>query len=429
VTRGAVLACAFLWACRVAHAPESRDWAYDVEVAGDELRIAARVGTTDASALHVDDDARAFVRDVRVDGERVRYRFELGAAASAAHDDDVAERFGDAIVAPASAWLLRPSGAPRSYRVRVRGAALGGIARGADGAFEAHDASLDDTPYFAFGAWRARDVAVGRARLTIGVTSTLAVDDAAIASIVGDAASALERYLGGFTTPGALVLVAPADGNGVDGKTMGGGGGSVLFRVGRAASAETLRDSWVVTHELIHLSLPSFGPPRRWLEEGLATYVEPIVRARTGAIRAETVWRDLVDGAPKGLPDANDEGLDRATSWGRTYWGGAVFCLVADLEIRKRTGNARSLDDVLRAVVASGGSAAQLWDIERLLSIADVATGTRVVREIYERYALAPGRVDLAAIWRELGVGMVDGAIVFDERAPLAAIRRAITAP
>ena len=43
--------------------------------------------------------------------------------------------------------------------------------------------------------------------------------------------------------------------------------------------------------------------------------------------------------------------------------------------------------------------------------------------------SLAPGTVDLADTWRRLGVEVQPGRVTFDEHAPLAALRRAITAP
>jgi hypothetical protein len=40
-----------------------------------------------------------------------------------------------------------------------------------------------------------------------------------------------------------------------------------------------------------------------------------------------------------------------------------------------------------------------------------------------------PCAPDLDALWRELGVSVQNGKLAFDASAPLAAIRRAITAP
>jgi predicted metalloprotease with PDZ domain len=49
--------------------------------------------------------------------------------------------------------------------------------------------------------------------------------------------------------------------------------------------------------------------------------------------------------------------------------------LLADLEIREKSENRRSLDDALRGVLAAGGTAAVRWNIERALDEGDRATG------------------------------------------------------
>jgi len=62
-------------------------------------------------------------------------------------------------------------------------------------------------------------------------------------------------------------------------------------------------------------------------------------RVRTGGLTAVEVWGDLVRGLPNGLPEAGDRGLDLTPTWSRTYWGGALYWLLADVAIRERTGN------------------------------------------------------------------------------------------
>jgi hypothetical protein len=49
--------------------------------------------------------------------------------------------------------------------------------------------------------------------------------------------------------------------------------------------------------------------------------------------------------------------------------------------------------------------------------------------QLYSRMANSASPVDLAALWRRLGVSERSGAVVFDNSAPLAAIRRSITSP
>jgi len=151
------------------------------------------------------------------------------------------------------------------------------------------------------------------------------------------------------------------------------------------------------------------------------------VRARAGLIKRDEIWASLVDGLPKGQPEAGDRGLDNTPTWGRTYWGGALFFLLADLEIRKRSDGKMGLEQALRGVVAAGGNIGVEWPISRVIAAADKGTGVPVFRELYDRMKDTPAPVDLQAIWKKLGVRMHDGKVTFDDTAPLAATRRAIT--
>ena len=157
--------------------------------------------------------------------------------------------------------------------------------------------------------------------------------------------------------------------------------------------------------------------------------MEPVARARAGYLSAEKVWGDLVEGLPQGLPEADDQGLDGTSSWGRTYWGGALFCLRADVEIRRRTHNRYGLEHALRAILAAGGDVRQEWSIDRVIGIGDGATGVPVLRELYDEMGRQPVQVDLPALWQQLGVMHHGNVTTFDDHAPLASVRQAITAP
>jgi hypothetical protein len=50
----------------------------------------------------------------------------------------------------------------------------------------------------------------------------------------------------------------------------------------------------------------------------------------------------MVDGVPHGLPAPGDKGLDNTHIWAGLIWG-AIFCLLADIDIRRRTGNTQRL--------------------------------------------------------------------------------------
>ena len=80
-------------------------------------------------------------------------------------------------------------------------------------------------------------------------------------------------------------------------------------------------------------------------------------------------------------------------------------------------------------MLAGGGNIQTIWPIKLALQTGDEAVGQTVLIELYEQMRAAPVDVDLDAMWRALGVKLVRRQVVFDDDAPLAAVRRAITAP
>jgi hypothetical protein len=139
------------------------------------------------------------------------------------------------------------------------------------------------------------------------------------------------------------------------------------------------------------------------------------------------MWSDLVRDMPQGLPQAGDRGLDYTHSWGRTYWGGALFCLLADVEIRRRTNNGKGLQHALRGILDAGGDIRKDWNLEDALSAGDRAVGINVLQPLYARMKDKPMAVDLPTLWSQLGVQSDGSNVRFDDNATLAAIRRAIT--
>ena len=102
---------------------------------------------------------------------------------------------------------------------------------------------------------------------------------------------------------------------------------------------------------------------------------------------------------------------------------------MADVEIRTRTENRRSLDDGLRAVLGEGGNISVGWPVERILDVGDRATGVPVLRELYGRMASRPERIDLEGMWQRLGVRRRGNTIAFDDTAPLASVPLSMMAP
>jgi hypothetical protein len=277
------------------------------------------------------------------------------------------------------------------------------------------------------------EIGGGKIEIEVGQDgSILQTDD--VLDWVRRAAGAVSVYYGSFPVEHARVKVIEGRSNGqeIRGTTWGnvdGVQGLSRMRLDGGVTKPELDDDWTMTHEFVHLALASLPDESHWLEEGLATYVEPIARAQAGQLPASEVWLGMIQGMPHGEPQPGDQGLNQTHTWGRTYWGGAMFCLLADVKIREATQNRKGLQDALRAIVAARETIDKDRTVEQVLSAADQATGTTVLSDLYNTWKSHPVSVDLNHLWLELGVQLGSGGIEFDSQAPLASIREAITKP
>ena len=126
---------------------------------------------------------------------------------------------------------------------------------------------------------------------------------------------------------------------------------------------------------MFHLAVPRVPRAQNWLHEGIATYAEGVARVRAGRNTPARLWAELVNGLPQGQPQAGDRGLDHTPTWGRTYWGGAMFCLLGDVALLRASGGRQGLRQGLMGVLAAGGHYGVAWPARRILQTADAAVG------------------------------------------------------
>jgi len=271
-------------------------------------------------------------------------------------------------------------------------------------------------------------IMVGGSTIDISINSEqFDLGQTALLDWVTRSAQAVTAYFGRFPVAHARVHITVSQHGRVShGVSFGQGGAHCRISVGQHATLADLYNDWELTHEMIHFGFPSVEDRHHWIEEGIATYVEPIARASVGILSAEQVWGEMVRDMPQGLPQAGDLGLDHTHTWGRTYWGGALFCLMADVEIRKRTGNSKGLQDALRAINRAGGTIEADWPLERAFQIGDKASDGGTLITLYGQMSSKPVEVDLGHLWAQLGVRSDGQGVALDDQAPLAAIRSGI---
>jgi hypothetical protein len=287
-------------------------------------------------------------------------------------------------------------------------------------------------------ASRPADTSGPRAIPACGATIDLTVRDDSqsiprnlILAWINRAVTAVCTYYGRYPVPHVDLSVQVRGRSGVHGGVTypAENGARIRISLGPGTTQAQLNDDWMLTHEMIHPAFPYMSDTHHWIEEGISVYVEPIARVQAGQLSAAQMWEDVVRDMPQGEPESGDQGLDNTHNWGRTYWGGAMFCLVADVRIREQTHNRKGLQDALRGIVDAGGRINEDWSIERAFTAGDKATGTTVLMDLYREMRDKPVTVDLDAIWRKLGIQRSGGGIELTSHAPEANIREAITKP
>jgi hypothetical protein len=269
-------------------------------------------------------------------------------------------------------------------------------------------------------------LSVGGAAIDVVLPTDLA--DPAKAEFLGfvtRSADTVAQWYGTFPVQALRIDVSWEDGGKVGfATTWPGRPPHIDLALGRTADRASFDRDWVLVHEMTHLAFPPVDGRHHWIEEGLATYLEPWARVAAGRLAPETAWFEFARVLHQGL---SKDGLDHDGSWASTYWGGAVYAFAADLEIRRRTGNQKGLRDAVQAIAKGGG----MWgggvqDLAGVLAVGDAAVGVPVLTETWRAMGDGPVAMDLPETWAALGVVRKGDAVTFDETAPEAAIRKAI---
>jgi hypothetical protein len=373
-----------------------------------------------------------------------QYRFDLSAYARTVNSNSAAVLRGNGVLATLGGWLLEPRGYDRAPTVDIRMATgpglvfTSGLPKVGD-AWRLSGTSVRFAGYTALGRLAYRELAVPapgslrpgqpRANAVLRVAILDGISEGGRAELFDWAertAEAESNYWQGFTARQALVGLVPVTSRRSVGfgRSVSGGGATVMVEVGADVDRRRLFNDWVLVHELIHTGMPFIRGRGTWLMEGAATYVEPIIRARAGWKTEEEVWREWVDNMPLGVP-AFSNGMASA-SGRQNYWGGATFMLLADISLRRATHGAKGLEDCLGGVLWSGVDGAQRISVGDYAAACDRLTGTTVLTSLVDRHFNKAEPVDLAALWKELGISVVAGRIVLDDSAPSAQWRKMI---
>jgi hypothetical protein len=404
-----------------------------------------------ADGSDVSNQAASFI--VPTGTREVTYRIDLGKVARKHADIDVAlEAAGTsqrAWIAAVSTWILRPHPISATTRATIHVTVPDGMgfATGltrVDDHYELLARQIRFATYSVFGQFASEDISLpgplalepapsgktARIRL-ITLPGALATSVKARSAWVRDTAEVISDFWRGFPMDRTMVVLIPTAEHGgiAHGKVVATGGASVAIHIGSRARRPDLYSDWILVHELFHLGFPSFSGEGKWLDEGLATYFEPIIRARGGRLTPSAMWSEFANGLGQGLPAVEGTGVEKTETFQGIYWGGAIIALLADVKTRQRSGGKLGLEDGLRAVLAEGGDASHLWKLDRAIDVIDKRLGAPTLRELADAHSFSGRPVDLPQLWVDLGVQRQGDEVVLDHSATLALVRDAILSP
>jgi hypothetical protein len=192
-----------------------------------------------------------------------------------------------------------------------------------------------------------------------------------------------------------IVPVPEASEQVVFGMLRRGGGSSILLLPSQGATVRELETDWVAIHELSHLWLPRLYSQDRWLSEGIATYLQEVLRAQCGLQSSKRAWTRLREGFERGRRSgtgrqlaSESRNMNRTGAYHRVYWAGAAFALEADLLLRKNSNGEMTLLRALSDAQEVWGAQARPMNASVLLDALDDASGAGFLAELGEKYAM-----------------------------------------
>ena len=381
-------------------------------------------------------------------GECLVYRADLAAIADQ-HEPDVGWKIGDDKVAAPQLWLLRPDvqgdadaqihiDVPAGWNVSAPWREIG--RDGQSIRFRIPNTPPDWSSAVAFGRFSEERVALpgGVLRLAILRDGNTAERAKLRAWLDRVAKASLSAY-GRLPLAEVQVLMIPVDnprGAVMFGQSVRGQGNALELLIDPSRPPAEFDDDWMAVHELSHLMHPYLGDRGAWLSEGLATYYQNVLRARSGLLTPAQGWDRLAEGFGRGAKQVGDETLEQAAqdmhrshAFQRVYWAGAAYWLTVDTDLRRASHGAMTLDLALSRFRDCCLPAYRQWQPQDFVARLDALSGTDVFGARYREFAQMRRFPDWGKVYEGLGIAAGGERLVFDAKVPGAAVREAIMAP
>jgi hypothetical protein len=211
---------------------------------------------------------------------------------------------------------------------------------------------------------------------------------------------------------------------------------TVEFFVSPQATTEQLKQEWTGYHELAHLLIPYRGWGGTWFSEGLATYYQGFMQARSGILTEQQAWQSLYDGFMRGRAETQFDGralrdvsaaMREDGGFMRVYWSGAWYFLAIDIRLRQQSGGRHTLDTALRKL--NDCCADKRLSVPQMVSKLDELNGVLLFEQLYDKVDVSTQIPSFETLFASVGVTVVDGNVILQQAGPGALLRQQMASP
>jgi hypothetical protein len=220
------------------------------------------------------------------------------------------------------------------------------------------------------------------------------------------------------------------------GEVQRGHGAAVFFYVNLNKPQSEFLSDWTAAHELSHLFLPFVNRRDAWFSEGLATYYQNLLRARTGQYTEQQAWQKMLEGFQRGIKQTNGSQytlkeatrrMHRDRAYMRVYWSGTAIMFIGDMQLREQTNGKHSLDSALRHIKKCCLNSYRSWTALELMQKLDNVTGEKIFVPLHKQYVNSKVFPDYEPYLKKLGIRFQRGKVRFDSSKQTSMTRKKLT--
>jgi len=219
--------------------------------------------------------------------------------------------------------------------------------------------------------------------------------------------NACVELFGGTATGRTLIVVNHHDRKG---SFYGGAfGRSISVLMGDEPNEEN-KERWapLIIHEVLRLwngqAIEHTGR-ENWLSEGLTDYYSMVLSARLDLMNEEEFIKRLKHLSERYFTKLGQISIRETPDYELRYTGGSLVGLCMDIQIRKATNNARSLDDLMRQMYQEFGKTGRKYSMDDVISIANSIARTDHA-EFFKSYVAGNDELPLEELLGYIGLDM-----------------------